>query len=60
MRLLAGDERWRGHVGVRRLATEVLARHPLPEGDPRSVLALGSDHDVPAQLLDGVRALLRA
>ncbi len=60
MRMLAADERWREHAVVRRLAAEVLPGHPLPEGDPRSVLALGSDHDVPAGLMDGVRALLRA
>jgi UDP-N-acetyl-alpha-D-muramoyl-L-alanyl-L-glutamate epimerase len=60
MRLLADDPRWRQHSVVRRLATEVLPDHPLPEGDPDAVLALGSDHDVPARLLDGVRALLRA
>ena len=60
MRLLANDPRWREHAVVRRLATDVLPAHPLPEGDPEAVLALGSDHDVPARLLDGVRALLRA
>jgi UDP-N-acetyl-alpha-D-muramoyl-L-alanyl-L-glutamate epimerase len=60
MRLLAADERWREHAVVRRLSAEVLAQHPLPDGDPQAVLALGSDHDVPPQLLDGVRALLRA
>jgi hypothetical protein len=58
MRLLAADERWREHAVVRRLATEVLAGRPLPEGDPTEVLALSEDHDVPAELMDGVRALL--
>ena len=60
MRLLANDPRWREHRVVERLARKVLPEHPLPEGDPEAVLALGSDHDVPARLLDGVRALLRA
>ncbi len=60
MRLLANDPRWRDHRVVERLARNVLPEHPLPEGDPEAVLALGSDHDVPARLLDGVRALLRA
>jgi UDP-N-acetyl-alpha-D-muramoyl-L-alanyl-L-glutamate epimerase len=58
MRLLAADERWRDHAVVKRLAAEVLPEHPLPEGNPATVLALGSDHDVPEALLDGVRALL--
>jgi hypothetical protein len=60
MRLLAGDRRWREHAVVRRLAAEVLPLHPLPEGDPQAVLALSAEHDVPAALLDGVGALLRA
>jgi UDP-N-acetyl-alpha-D-muramoyl-L-alanyl-L-glutamate epimerase len=60
MRLLAEDERWRKHAVVRRLAAEVLPLHPLPEGDPQSVLSLSPEHDVPAALLDGVGALLRA
>jgi len=57
MRLLAQDERWRGHAVVRRLAAEVL---PAGGGDPESVLALSADHDVPEVLMDGVRAVLRA
>jgi UDP-N-acetyl-alpha-D-muramoyl-L-alanyl-L-glutamate epimerase len=60
MRLLAADRRWRDHAVVRRLAAEVLPRHPLPAGDPQTVLALGEDHDVPPSLLAEVRALLRA
>jgi hypothetical protein len=60
MRLLADDPRWREHAVVRRLADEVLPLHPLPEGDPRAVLALSGEHDVPPALLDGVGALLRA
>ncbi len=58
MRLLARDGRWREHRVVRRLAEEVLPRYPLPEGDPAAVLALSDDHDVPAALIDHVRALL--
>lgn len=60
MRLLAADSRWREHAVVRRLATEVLPRHPLPEGDPETVLALSDEHDVPPALMEGVRALLSA
>jgi hypothetical protein len=60
MRLLAADPRWREHAVVRRLAAEVLPLHPPPEGDPQAVLALSPEHDVPAALLDGVGALLRA
>lgn len=60
MRMLADDERWRDHVVVRRLAAEVLPGHPLPEGDPQRALALSEDHDVPAALMDGVRAVLGA
>jgi hypothetical protein len=60
MRLLADDERWREHAVVRRLTAEVLPSHPLPEGDPETVLALSEDHDVPDRLMAEVRALLRA
>ncbi len=60
MRLLAADERWREHAVVRRLAAEVLPAHPPPQGDPETVLALSDEHDVPAVLLDGVRAVLGA
>jgi hypothetical protein len=60
IRLLARDERWRGHSVVRRLAAEVLPRFPADAGDPDAVLALSDDHDVPAALLAGVRAVLGA
>jgi UDP-N-acetyl-alpha-D-muramoyl-L-alanyl-L-glutamate epimerase len=60
MRLLAEDERWREHAVVRRLTAEVLPSHPLPEGDPATVLALSEDHDVPERLMAEVRALLGA
>ncbi len=59
MRMLAEDPRWREHAVVRRLTDEVLARSPDSAGAPREVLALGEDHDVPAQLLEDVRAILR-
>ncbi len=60
MRLLAADERWSDHVVVRRLVGEVLAEQPDSSfGSPQAVLALGEDHDVPAQLLEDVRAVLR-
>src|SRR5271165_6601211 len=60
IRLLARDPRWASHAVVRRLAVEVLAAHPASAGDPDAVLALGSDHFVPAALLPHVRALLAA
>jgi hypothetical protein len=60
MRLLAGDERWREHPVVRRLADEVLPSHPLPEGDPEAMLALSDEHDLPPGLLDDLRAVLGA
>jgi hypothetical protein len=60
MRLLAADPRWRGHAVVLRLAREVLAGRPESFGEPEAVLALGEDHDVPAQLLEDVRAVLGA
>jgi hypothetical protein len=60
IRLLARDERWRGHNVVARLAAEVLPRFSADVGDPDTVLALSDEHDVPAVLLAGVRALLGA
>jgi hypothetical protein len=60
MRLLDADERWREHPVVRRLAAEVLAAVPADFGRPEQVLALSGDHDVPAELLEDVRALLGA
>jgi UDP-N-acetyl-alpha-D-muramoyl-L-alanyl-L-glutamate epimerase len=58
IRLLSEDARWAGHAVVRRLLAEVLPLHPLPAGDPTSVLALGDEHDVPAPLMPDVRAIL--
>ncbi len=60
IRLLASDERWRGHRVVRRLASEVLPRFGAEEGDPEQVFALRDEHDVPAALMTEVRALLGA
>jgi len=60
MRMLASDPRWREHAVVRRLAAEVLPAHPLPEGDPGTVLALSPEHDLPPGLLDDLRAVLGA
>ncbi len=60
IRLLCVDERWREHAVVRRLAAEVLPRHPPPAGDPAAALALRDEGFVPASLLSGVRALLAA
>jgi len=60
IRLLSEDERWGGHRVVRRLVEEVLPTHGPPEGDPRRVLELSDDHDVPEALIADVRALLGA
>ncbi|MHB8532166.1 MAG: hypothetical protein ACYDC2_05555, partial [Solirubrobacteraceae bacterium] len=60
MRMLAADERWRGHRVVERLAADVLSEAPPGAGDPRTVLALSDDHDVPDALLSQLHALLRA
>lgn len=60
IRLLAGDERWRGHRVVRRLVAEVLPLFPASAGDPADVLALSDDHDVPEALTADVRAILGA
>jgi hypothetical protein len=60
MRLLASDPRWRAHRVVRRLAAEVLPRHPASAGDPAAVLALSDEHRVPDALMGDVRALLGA
>jgi UDP-N-acetyl-alpha-D-muramoyl-L-alanyl-L-glutamate epimerase len=60
VRLLARDERWRGHRVVRRLVAEVLPLHPADAGDPERVLALGDEHAVPAALMAEVRAVLGA
>ncbi len=49
MRLLAEHPRWRSHAVVRRLAAEVLPLHPLPDGDPETVLALSDEHEVPTR-----------
>jgi UDP-N-acetyl-alpha-D-muramoyl-L-alanyl-L-glutamate epimerase len=56
VRLLAADPRWSGHAVVRRLAGEMT----VAVDDEGDVLALGEDHDVPANLMTGVDALLRA
>lgn len=60
MRLLARDERWRDHSVVRRLAAEVLPQFPVNVGDPDAVLALSDEHELPAELLADVNAVLGA
>jgi UDP-N-acetyl-alpha-D-muramoyl-L-alanyl-L-glutamate epimerase len=60
MRLLAADPRWREHGVVRRLAAEVLPRFPPDVGDPDAVLALSDEHELPAELLAQVSAVLGA
>jgi hypothetical protein len=60
MRLLARDERWREHDVVRRLAAEVLPRFAADVGDPDAALALSDEHELPADLLAQVSAVLGA
>lgn len=60
MRLLAADRRWSAHRVVSRLREEVIERRAPAEGSPEDVLALSDDHDVPASLMEDVRALLGA
>ncbi len=60
IRLLAADERWREHRVVRRLAAEVLPRHPEDEGALAELLALRDERAVPESMLPSVRALLAA
>jgi UDP-N-acetyl-alpha-D-muramoyl-L-alanyl-L-glutamate epimerase len=60
MRLLARDPRWREHSVVRRLAAEVLPQFAVDVGDPDAVLALSDEHELPADLLAEVRAVLGA
>ena len=60
IRLLANDRRWREHSVLRRLEAEVLPLYPSEVGDPRRVLALSDEHDVPTVLMADVRALLGA
>jgi UDP-N-acetyl-alpha-D-muramoyl-L-alanyl-L-glutamate epimerase len=60
IRLLAEDPRWREHSVLRRLVAEVLPLYPLEVGDPRQVLVLSDEHDVPTALMADVRALLGA
>jgi hypothetical protein len=60
IRLLAGEQRWRGHRVLERLIEEVLPRHDPDEGDPARVLELSGDHEVPEALMADVRALLGA
>jgi hypothetical protein len=57
-RLLAGDDRWRNHRVVARLADEVLPRIGAQEGDPAVALQLSDEHTIPPNLVDAVHALL--
>ena len=60
IRLLADDQRWAGHRVVRGLVREVLEPAAPGAGDPREVLTLSDEHDVPAALMADVRAILGA
>jgi len=58
--LLAADPRWRGRPVVARLVREVLASRGDDPARVGSALALSASHNVPAELIDHVDALLRA
>lgn len=60
IRLLGADPRWASHGVVRRLVDEVLPQFPVGVGTPDEVLALGTEHAVPAALMEEVRAVLGA
>ncbi|HEX3517422.1 MAG TPA: hypothetical protein VHT29_00140, partial [Solirubrobacteraceae bacterium] len=60
VRLLIDDPRWREHRVVQRLARGLPALDDPEQGRPERVLALSDEHDVPAALMDEVRALLGA
>jgi hypothetical protein len=56
LRLLAADDRWRGHAVVRALAAQL----PAAGGEEREALSLSAEHEVPASLLAQVSAVLAA
>jgi UDP-N-acetyl-alpha-D-muramoyl-L-alanyl-L-glutamate epimerase len=60
MRMLAADPRWRDHRVVRRFAAEVLPRFQEDDGGVDDAFSLSDDHNVPAELIPAVRALLAA
>jgi hypothetical protein len=60
MRMLAADPRWREHRVVQRLTAEVLPRYEADDGTPEEAFALADEHNVPADLMPAVRALLGA
>lgn len=60
IRLVGADPRWASHSVVRQLVDEVLPRFPPGAGSPEEALMLGSEHAVPAVLMDEVRAVLGA
>jgi UDP-N-acetyl-alpha-D-muramoyl-L-alanyl-L-glutamate epimerase len=60
MRLLIADPRWSAHRVVQMLREQVIERSAPAEGRPEEVLALSDEHEVPAALIEDVRALLGA
>ncbi len=58
--LLARDPLWREQRVVARLAREILPRFNAQDADPSMLLALSDDHDVPAQLIGALDAILGA
>ncbi|MGO9750508.1 MAG: endonuclease domain-containing protein [Solirubrobacteraceae bacterium] len=58
--LLARDPRWRTQRVVARLTRELLPRLNAEDADPRVLLALSDDHDVPSQLMGALDAVLGA
>lgn len=58
IRLLSESPAWRDRPVVRRLATEVLARHPVSDSDLARHFALSAAHQVPERLMPAVREAL--
>lgn len=58
--LLAADPRWRTRPVVAKLVAEVLAARGDDSARVSSALSLSDAHNVPAELIDHVHALLRA
>ncbi|MDO9357141.1 MAG: hypothetical protein Q7T55_25810 [Solirubrobacteraceae bacterium] len=60
LRLIAEDPRWEEHAVVQQLATDVLGTVPPGTGDPATVFALSTEHEIPAELRPAADELLGA
>jgi len=58
MRMLVADPRWRDHRVVRRFASEILPRFQGDDAAIEDAFSLSDDHNIPAELMPAVRALL--